>query len=357
MTRSTAIRLLLAQTVLMVLLAWAAVYLGRDEFHLFGGREEEEVPTASHVEAEGAMPTVQLPAAAQKEVGIAYATVQPAALSPLSAVGITVLDPQPLIELRGRLLAARLDAQAARVAASASAAEAARVRALFEDDRNASQRALQSADAQAQADVARSRSAESVVEALRGQARTAWGDVIAGWLDSDAKQIERLVAGKDALLRASVRPEDAVGAPGTLRVVLPADGKTALAIPIGPAPGADALHGGSGLLYRLQNAGVRPGMRLAGSLNRGGAAPREGALIPAAAVVWHAGKPWIYLREADERQPDASEFRRRDISGGEAVGDNWFVAGFEDGAEVVVRGAQVLLSEELKFQIKNENDD
>ena len=45
------------------------------------------------------------------------------------------------------------------------------------------------------------------------------------------------------------------------------------------------------------------------------------------------------------------------MSGGEAVGDDWFVAGFEDDAEVVVRGAQVLLSEELKFQIKNENDD
>ena len=356
MTRSTAIRLLLAQTVLMILLAWAAVYLGRDEFRLFAGREEEEVPTASNVESAGAMPTVQLSNAAQKEVGIAYAAVRPAEFAPQTAVAVSVLDPQPLVELRARLQAARLEIQAAKAAAGASASELARVQALYEDDRNASQRALQSADAQAQANAARSRAAESALEALRAQARTSWGSVVAGWLESDAAQIERLVAGLDALLRASVRPEDALGAPGSLRVVLPGNGKSMIATPLGPAPRADAEHGGSGLFYRLRNAAVRPGMRLAGSLARSGAA-REGALVPASAIVWHSGKPWVYLREADDKLPDASEFRRRDVSGGEAIGDEWFVAGFADDAEVVVRGAQVLLSEELKFQIKNENDD
>ena len=356
MTRSTAIRLLLVQTALMILLAWAAVYLGRDEFRLFAGRQGDEVPTASHVESKGGMPTVKLSGAAQKEVGIESAKVAPTELAPQSTVAVSVVDPQPLIELRGRLLAARLDAQSARVAANTSVAEETRVRALFEDDRNASQRALQSATAQAQADSARSRSAEAALEALRAQARASWGQAIGGWLESDAAQIDRLVAGKEALLRASVRPEDVIGAPGALRITLPGNARAMLATPIGPAPRADAQHGGSSLLYRLQAAGARPGMRLAGSLSRGGAA-REGALLPASAVIWHGGKQWVYLSEPDDKVPDASEFRRRDVSSGEPVGDNWFVAGFEGDAEVVVRGAQVLLSEELKFQIKNENDD
>lgn len=356
MTRTTAIRLLLLQTALMILLAWAAVYLGRDEFRLFRGRDDEQVATTSHVESAGAMPVVQLSGAAQKQVGIAYEPVQGAAFAPQSAVAVSVLDPQPLIELRGRLQAARLDAQAARAAAGASAAEQARVRALFEDDRNASQRALQAATAQAQADAARSRAAEAAVEALRAQARTTWGETIAGWLDGNAAQIDRLGAGTDALLRAAVRPEDLAGSPASLRVALPGTSRMLPAIPLGPAARADAQHGGSGLLYRVSAGALRPGMRLAGSFSRGGAA-REGALIPASAILWHAGKPWIYLREADDKLPDSSEFRRRDVSSGEAVGDNWFVAGFEDDAEVVVRGAQVLLSEELKFQIKNENDD
>ena len=42
MTPRGLVRLLVAQTVLMVLLGWAAVYLGRDEFRLAVGREEED---------------------------------------------------------------------------------------------------------------------------------------------------------------------------------------------------------------------------------------------------------------------------------------------------------------------------
>jgi hypothetical protein len=42
----------------------------------------------------------------------------------------------------------------------------------------------------------------------------------------------------------------------------------------------------------------------------------------------------------------------------ELPGGGWFNAeGFGPAEEVVVRGAQLLLSEELKFQIRNENED
>lgn len=357
MTNSTAIRILLLQSALIVILGWAAAYLGRDEFRLFGEREQEEVPTPSNVDNDGGMPVVRLSAAAIKQVGIEFARVETAALAPQASVSVTVVDPQPLVELRGRLQAARLELQAAQAAATASRAEEMRVRALYEDDRNASQRASQAATAHAQADAARVRAAESTLGSLRALARTSWGAVLAGWLDTaDPKPIDRLISTSESLLRASVRADDAVGKPGALRVAIPGRQQLVTATPIGPAPQADAQQGGSGLLYRLTASELRPGMRLAGSLSRGQQA-RQGVLVPAGAVIWHAGKPWIYLREPDDKDKHAGEFRRRDVSGGESVGDNWFVGAINEDAEVVVRGAQVLLSEELKSQIKNENDD
>jgi hypothetical protein len=40
------------------------------------------------------------------------------------------------------------------------------------------------------------------------------------------------------------------------------------------------------------------------------------------------------------------------------MGDGFFnVVDWDDDIEVVVSGAQLLLSEELKFQIRNENED
>lgn len=357
MTEKTAIRLLLLQSVLVVGLAWAAIYLGRDEFRLFSGREQDEVPTRSRLDNESRLPAVQLSAAGAKQIGIELVRVEPARFAPQQSVAVTVIDPQPLVELRGRMQAGRLALQAAQAAVTASRGEEARVRALYEDDRNASQRALQAASAQAQADAVRARAAETALESLRAQARASWGVVVAGWLDAlDAGPIDRLANGTESLLRASVRAEDAIGKPGTLRVSIPGHQQARAAAPLGPAPQADAHQGGSGLLYRLSASDLRPGMRLAGNLSHG-QQQRAGALLPASAVIWYAGKPWVYVSEAEPGDTDAGAFRRRDISGGERLGDAWFVLGLDDDAEVVLRGAQTLLSEELKFQIKNENDD
>ena len=102
--------------------------------------------------------------------------------------------------------------------------------------------------------------------------------------------------------------------------------------------------------------------------------------MPASALVWHAGQPWIYVQagaggqDDDDDAPAAAAsaastpasapaaaareaFTRRAVPLARRVGERWFLPGMDDDTPVVVRGAQVLLSEELKFQIRNENDD
>ncbi len=68
MTHRNLVRLLVAQTVLMVLLGWAAVYLGRDEFRLAVGREEEDLPAPSLLadEEAGRLPEVRLNSTSQR---------------------------------------------------------------------------------------------------------------------------------------------------------------------------------------------------------------------------------------------------------------------------------------------------
>ncbi|MET1083519.1 MAG: metal transporter, partial [Burkholderiales bacterium] len=86
-------------------------------------------------------------------------------------------------------------------------------------------------------------------------------------------------------------------------------------------------------------------------LPRGGAA-RDGVAVPWAAVVYPGGKAWAYV------QTGTDEFARRAVETGAAVEGGWFNdKGLEPGEAVVVSGAQLLLSEELKYQIRNENED
>jgi membrane fusion protein, multidrug efflux system len=79
----------------------------------------------------------------------------------------------------------------------------------------------------------------------------------------------------------------------------------------------------------------------------------KGVRVPNEAVVWHAGKSWAYLRQ------DGETFARYEVSATRDLGDGWFnrAADLVPGREIVVSGAQLLLSEELKFQIRNENED
>jgi hypothetical protein len=98
---------------------------------------------------------------------------------------------------------------------------------------------------------------------------------------------------------------------------------------------------------------MRVGMRVAGRLKLGGKV-REGVVVPSAAIVWHAGKAWAYVKDDDEDDV----FTRKEVSTALEMPGGWFDTGhFEEGDEVVVSGAQLLLSEELKFQIRNENED
>lgn len=398
MTSRNLVRLLIAQTVLMVLLGWAAVYLGRDEFRLAVDRKDERLRSPSLLAAEeaGQLPSVRLNATAQRHAGVELQRPTASTMSAgatASDITVTVLDPQPLAELRGRLQAALQELAAARATATASRLEQARVQALFDDNRNASQRALEAANAQSQSDVARERSAQSQASALRDSAQATWGAVVAGWLAApDGASLQRVLAGREVLLRAVLRADDLGRAPTRLDLTPPgrSDPVTAQGLgAIGPGASAgaaaEATPGGRHLLFLAPGSGLGTGMRLtARSQGNGNAdAARAGALVPTSAVIWHVGQAWIYVREAQGEdaatadgaddpasqaaqpdraasQPEAARvdsFQRRAIPNALRVGERWFVPGLEQGDPVVVRGAQLLLSEELKSQIKNENDD
>ena len=55
---------------------------------------------------------------------------------------------------------------------------------------------------------------------------------------------------------------------------------------------------------------------------------------------------------------ESNSCARFEVSTADEMEGGWFnKTGFDDHDEVVVSGAQLLLSEELKYQIRNENED
>ncbi len=77
-----------------------------------------------------------------------------------------------------------------------------------------------------------------------------------------------------------------------------------------------------------------------------------GVRLPAESIIWYAGKPWAYVKLSEEL------FARRSVPRESELDDAWFVRdGFTTDEHIVVSGAQLLLSEEFRWQIPEEDTD
>lgn len=287
---------------------------------------------------------VTLDAAVQRRSGLRTAVLNATPYRHETQAYAQVMDLQPLIDLRTRDAAAVAEQVSAAAAAQAASADEARSAALYRDGRNVSQQVFETAQAVARAQRARERAAARTVEDLRGAMRTSFGDTLAGWLlDPAAPAWQRLLQRRDVLLRVNQPPGAAASAPARVEI----DTGTGRRVPatfVALATQGDPAVPGEVWIYRAAGP-IAGGTRLDAYLPAapGSAAATAGVVVPTAATVWYAGQTWAYVQTAADR------FARVPVPADAPVaGGQYAASGIAPGAKVVVQGAQLLLSEELK---------
>ena len=280
--------------------------------------------------------TVRLDAGMQRELQLKTETLVAVTATPELKTYGRVLDPTPLALLVAELTSAQ-------AALAASEKEYARVQVLLQQH-NASERALQAAEA----DAARNR---SLVQSARDRIALSWGPEL---LQSPnlAALVRDLTAQKSELVRIDVAIDEALtAAPRTARIARATDAtQFASAELVGYAPMADPQLQGHGLLYLVRNDALRltPETAVVGVLERGGA-PLQGVRVPAAALLRHDAEPCVYV------QRDETTFERIPVPAMQAIEGGWLLtSGLQAGDRVVTDGAQILLAEELKSQVRLE---
>ena len=341
-------------SMIIALLSWALVYFSRDELGMQAEQPEEHVKTASAAGVEGGRAAVRLTPQSQAAAGIAVQTL--AAMqrqAAFEAYGI-VANLQSLAEGRGRYLAAIAEAKATRAMLAAAESDYRRMEKLFRDDRNVSEQAMQAAQARFRSEQTRQAAADQAAASVRDAIRGAWGESVTRWAVNPDSQTMRQLIDHTAFLVQVVLPQDLPRAAvrGSIKVA-PAMAREHArpASFVAASPQLDPAFPGETYFYLVQGGGFRTGMRVVARISMAGA-PVSGVLVPTAAVIWHAGKAWAYVKDAED------SFARFEVSTADELDGGWFNAsGFDAGDEVVVSGAQLLLSEELKYQIRNENED
>lgn len=269
-----------------------------------------------------------------KLIGLETAVLAAATLSrELKCYG-RLVDSSPLVGLLSSLASAR-------ASLDASGKDYQRVKALFTQGENASARALEAAEAATRRD-------QIAVQTAEAQLVAAWGKSVADQPDLVAF-VQSLATLQSVLVRLDLPAGELTAeTPMGVRLILPGGRQPVRAGFLGRAVMTDPLVQGQGFLFVLTNTETRlsPGLAITGFLEMPGE-PLRGVIIPEAAVVRTAERAWVYV------QTSGSNFVRREISQEHPVEKGWFLTeGLRPTDRVVTTGAQTLLSEERKTEIK-----
>jgi len=312
----------------------------------------------ARVAVRGGVVTLTLDRTEQQNAGIE--TARPAAApaqDTLPAYG-EVLDAGPLATLVAAYADAASQVQTAQARLAVSRAAAGRARLLYNDRQNISHAELQAAEAALDIDQAALAAARSRLAVVSADASQNWGPVIGSALAAGAPLVARLTGRRDYLVRVTLPPGVMPAAAPATATALRPDGTGVTLRLVSAAASADPRLQGLAYFYDVAaGSGLLPGLDVSVSLLAGGQGQRPRVVVPGSAVVWLEGRPWIYLRTG----PRTFIRRTIDAEQGEAGQDasdgGYVVAGLPPGAEVAVRGVQMLLSEEFRAQVDVDEDD
>lgn len=296
--------------------------------------------------------TVFLNAKAQSSSGLQTITLAPVNHhAEFTAYG-KVVNLQPLIELRHRYLVALTERGGATARLKQSEQNIKRQQDLYRDGAT-SKRNLQEQQAQWQTDKAQADTSSAQGKAIVDEARLNWGKKLADWaLSPDSDKLNEFLSGRQTLLQITL-PVNKQLANDIQSVYVDASGNRSSAGKadlISATSQTDNTAQGESYFFQADGNHLRTGMRIAAWIPEQGES-QSGVVIPKSALIWYMDQAFVYIKT------DAEQFSRRTIDRFSVTTDGYFVGdGINADEQVVVTGAQMLLSEELRGQIPNEDD-
>jgi hypothetical protein len=315
----------------------------RDQ-HKSDADQEQSSASSQSVSVVNGQTVLTLTLARQKAAGIANIPVHDQAFNRQNRAYGTVIDPKSLSDLHNNYSNAADQLRLDRAKLHQSQLMYARMERLYaiRAESAADRDATEAAYRVDQATVA---AAQTQLETLASTARQDWGGTLAQAIIEGTAAFRRLADQQDVLMQATFPPDTTFTEPPSKAVASWGSRQRVRLRFLSIAPKTDARIQGISFFYIAPgNVGLLPGMNAAVLV------PSDqtitGAEVPPSALVWNQGAAWIYVRT------DATHFVRRPVATGLTAPDgNAIVVGLKDGEQVVVQGAQTLLSLEFQSQI------
>ncbi|MDO9151980.1 MAG: hypothetical protein Q7U33_11415 [Methylotenera sp.] len=343
------------QAFLIVMLFWLLIFYGKDEFEAMSEHSEEEIETINRVVNKDGATLINISPAAQKQSDILTAPLKASSHQASISTYGNVVSIDSLIELRNRYLAVKSEIDILRASLNHNKIELDRFKILNQDNKNVSDKVVAAAVVNTKTDEAKIAAAESNAKNITDSIRQLWGDTLAQHAINPKMSdlLQALISNKRVLIQTTLPFDASEPKLNSSITIAPtaAPSHTMSANYLSPAPITNTTIQGKTYFYHAVTSELRAGMQI-NATTATSSKKSNGVIVPNNAIIWYAGKPWVY------QKMEADQFSRKPIHTDIEVEDGWFYQGqLKANDEVVISGAQLLLSEEFKSQIMNENDD
>ena len=322
--------------------------------------EEDDDDVPSRVEIHEGLPAVRLTDEIMSRSGIQTSSLQVVShLHEARATGL-VVDFQPLLRRRTNYHKAGSDLILAEESLQASERVYERLRVLHKERANVSLRQVEEARFRMTENKARKVSAAQLMQNIRTETMQKWGKELSGWAlgskesgSERSSYFDRLLQKQDVLIMVTLPPD--LTLPEETSFVFinthPERSTSRKAYLISPASHTNLLSQGVTYYFRTPAENMRIGMHLSAWVIVSDEV-ETGVDVPLASVIWYGGEPWVYV------QVEEDLYSRRPVAAYRETDFGWFITDtFEQNEKIVIRGGQLLLSEELRWQIPDEDDD
>lgn len=263
-----------------------------------------------------------------------------------------VVDLRPMLALRAKYNQALAALNVAKVTERAAAAELARLKLLAKGAGSVATKNVHYAEADWQTAKAKLQGLNFDQQAIHDEALQTWGDVVTSWvLTENSKEWQRLLSRQDSLLLVTLPIDLSLGAEiSFIRIARDGSRQQARkAYFVSPALATDQVIQGETYFFKTASGKLRTDMRLDAWLPQS-TEPLTGVFIPEQAMTWHDGQAWAYVKVDDDLYQRVSLQSGLAASGGVFMTDE-----IHTGESLVMRGAQMLLSEEFRWQIEGDD--
>ncbi len=264
-----------------------------------------------------------------------------------------VLNIQSLLTLRHRYLLALTDQRSAQAKFKQSEQNTNRQQELYSSGVS-SKRALQEQQAQWQSNHAQVDATHYQSTAIIDEALLLWGKELTNLtLSNDHSKLDAFLSGRQKLIQITL-PTHQHLANTVLSIEVEASGNRAKAHKaelISAATHAELIAQGESYFFQTSDKSLLPGMAISTWIPEQNTAA-TGVMIPKSALIWYMDQAIVYIKSSE------TTFSRLVLNSYFPSADGYFVPDtLNPNQKLVITGAQMLLSEELKGQIPKEDDD